>query len=187
VIYRGIALTAWSEKRRGRSVWLKQAPKSAPRNILSMMHTGSNLTGNVVPVNEGMPANESGATLLAWMGELEASLKVSHEALLKLDLARIEYRTSEQASLMGKLDAVRKQSEDGALGLAAHAPGPARELRACGTRILEAARLQSALLARAQGKLRVLGNMLAGPGADYGPLLARQPAGRGRWGWRVTL
>lgn len=43
-----------------------------------------------------------------------------------------------------------------------------------------AVRLQAALLARAQGKLRVLANMLAGTSADYGQLLARQGRGQRR-------
>jgi hypothetical protein len=148
-----------------------------------MTHTESNLAASVVPGNGEKPASESGAALLAWMEELEASLMGSHRALLELDLASIECGTREQANLIRKFDAVRKQSEDGAIRLPAHAPGLARELRHSGARILEAARLQSALLVRAQGKLRVLGNMLAGPSADYGPLLARHSAGRRGWGW----
>jgi hypothetical protein len=46
-------------------------------------------------------------------------------------------------------------------------------------RIIEAVRLQAALLSRARGKLRVLANMLRGPSALYGPL------GRPSGSWRI--
>ena len=94
-----------------------------------------------------------------------------------LDLAGIEQRTSEQAGLMKKFDAMRRQSRDGTQGFPTPSAGLEKELRLSGTRILEAARLQSALLARAQSKLRVMANMLADPSVDYGRLLARQVGG----------
>jgi hypothetical protein len=155
-----------------------------------MMHTEPNLTRGVVPADAGAPADESGAALLGWMEELEASLLGSHSALLALDLAGIERGTTEQADLIGKFvvrrQAVREQSADGLFRVPADAPGLARELRHRAMRILYAARLQSALLARSQTKLRVLANMLAGPSVDYGPLLLS----RGRQahvGWQVRL
>jgi hypothetical protein len=46
---------------------------------------------------------------------------------------------------------------------------PGLELRNCALRICHAIRLQAALLVRLQNKLRVLANMLAGPGLTYGP------------------
>jgi len=136
------------------------------------MLTESNLTVSVVPANADEPADESGLALLAWMEELEASLIGSYKALLALDLAAIERGTREQVGLVGKFQTARRQS-----GGPFRLPGPpglGRELRRSGKKVLAAARLQSALLARAQTKLRVLANMLAGPSVDYGPLLARR-------------
>jgi hypothetical protein len=145
------------------------------------MLTESEFAGSAVPANAGEQRDESGAALLAWMEELESSLLGSHRALLKLDLAGIERETSEQAGLIGKFDVVRRQS-GGAFHLTGHSltgytTGWERELRSSVSRILEATRLQAALLARAQAKLRVLANMLAGPSVDYGPFLARRAAG----------
>jgi hypothetical protein len=136
-----------------------------------MMLTHSNLGGRVAPTDNSV------AALPALMEELEASLLGSQQALLALDLAGIEQRTSEQAGLMKKFDAMRRQSRDGTQGFPTPSAGLEKELRLSGTRILEAARLQSALLARAQSKLRVMANMLADPSVDYGRLLARQVGG----------
>jgi hypothetical protein len=46
------------------------------------------------------------------------------------------------------------------------------ELRVAAERICMAIRVQSALLARSQAKLRVMANMLASPSMSYGPMLA---------------
>jgi hypothetical protein len=157
---------------------------------LNKMLNESNLSITAVPASAGEPADEAGAAFLAWMEQLEASLLGSHRALLALDLAGIERGTCEQAALLRKLTAkkligkfgmVRRQSGDAVFHLPGHAVELGRELRRSGTRVLAAARLQSALLARAQTKLRVLANMLAGPSVDYGPLLARQAGGRRGW------
>jgi hypothetical protein len=111
---------------------------------------------------------------LAVLRELEASLLASRRALLALDLGAIERGTSEQAGLIREFDALLRP------GLSAGTPEriperiPERQetLRQSAQRILEASRLQAALLARAQRKLRVLANMLAGPSASYGGLRA---------------
>jgi hypothetical protein len=109
------------------------------------------------------------------MRDLEASLDGSRKALLALDVAGIERGTSEQVSLLREFDAIRGPTrEDGAAGVAAHTPELERELRRSGMRIVEVAGLQTALLARARSKLRVLANMLAGPSVDYGQLLVRR-------------
>jgi hypothetical protein len=125
----------------------------------------------------------------ALLRELEASLEGSRKALLALDLAGIERGTREQEGLLREFEAVLRHRMNGA----AHAPEPEgepgpepepepeEETRRSGNRILEAARLQAALLVRAQCKLRVLANMLAGPSVTYGP------PRRGMAGWRVAL
>lgn len=103
---------------------------------------------------------------LELMGELEASLDGSRKALLALDLAGIEMRTREQVGLLRRLEAVRQRS------MLADPPAQRDETKRCGNRILQAARLQAALLARARAKLRVVANMLAGQSVTYGPLVA---------------
>jgi len=131
------------------------------------------------------------------MYELEASLEGSRKALVALDLAQIESGTSDQARLIPEFDALLERcrssrAADRAMERPAEPATPQlgtypRELKEklCGSqnRILDALRLQSALLARAQGKLRVLGNMLADPTVPYGPLLARA-SGRARFAWK---
>lgn len=143
-----------------------------------MTHTESNLTSISVSTKAAPAADESGLGIFALLEELESSLATSYKALLKLDLAAIEQGTSEQASLIGKFVAIRKQSGNTAFRFPAHADELCAEIRRSRTRILQATRLQAALLARAQLKLRVLANMLAEPSADYGPLLAQRVRGR---------
>lgn len=124
---------------------------------------------------------------LALMGELEASLDASRKALLALNLAGIELGTREQVGLLRKLEAVlqrsmaplereRRPAEDRAQARLAYAPELENETRRCGHRILQAARLQAALLARARAKLRVVANMLAGQSVTYGPPVAGNSA-----------
>jgi hypothetical protein len=118
---------------------------------------------------------------MALMSELEASLQTSRNALVALDLAGIERGTSEQVGLIEELDALTRrsvaplESERPLAEQEAHGPTPGleEEVRRSAYRILEASRLHAALLARAQWKLRVLANILAGPSVTYGPLLAR--------------
>lgn len=148
----------------------------------NLMLTNSNLVGSVAPANTRTSTDESVPVVFVWMEELEASLLGSHRALLALDLAGMEQRTREQADLIGKFNAIRRQSGDAAPGLPAHTPGWEKEFQRSRRRILEAVRLQAALLARAQSKLRVLANMMAGPSIDYGQLLAQK--GTGLWDWK---
>jgi hypothetical protein len=103
---------------------------------------------------------------LAVLRELEASLLASRRALLALDLGAIERGTREQAGLIREFDALLRP------GLSAETPERQEAFRQSAQRILEASRLQAALLVRAQRKLRVLANMLAGPSASYGGLRA---------------
>jgi hypothetical protein len=143
--------------------------------------------------------------VLRLMRELEASLDASRKVLLALDLAGIERETREQVELTRKLEAVlqpgaarpvhgtgpahcagpahgRRPAEE-ALFWSADSPELEEEFRRCYSRILEATRLQAALLARAQSKLRVLANMLAGRSINYGPLVARNGVPR-VFGWK---
>ena len=105
----------------------------------------------------------------ALLGELEASLQASQNALLAHDVTRLEERTCEQIGLRRSLDI---------LWDAAHPPGsdPAQhdlrlsaELRAAQMRVLRLGRVQAALLGRAQRWLRMVSNLLAGPEASYAP------------------
>ena len=109
---------------------------------------------------------------LALMGELEASLHASRKALLALNLTGIELGTREQVGLLRKLEAALQRSMVPPGRQNAYAPELEDETRRCGHRILQAARLQAALLARARAKLRVVANMLAGQSVTYGPLVA---------------
>jgi hypothetical protein len=131
-----------------------------PAELIPVAHTP--------PAKALETAEDSTRLRLALLGELEASLDASRKALLALDLAGIELGTREQVGLLRKLEAV--------LGRGTVQPGLEDETRRSGQRILQAARLQWALLARARAKLRVLANMLAGQNVSYGPLVARNSA-----------
>jgi hypothetical protein len=113
--------------------------------------------------------------------DLELSLHRSRKALLALDLAGIEFETGEQRrrlrelapllwpgrELAGagiRLDGEKESASDRD---PAHGAASLSSAKA----ILEAARLQAALLRRAQGKMRVLANMLAGSAVTYGPFI----------------
>lgn len=116
------------------------------------------------------------------MVELETSLDCSRQALLALDLAGIERQTAEQVELIRKLEkflpkgmsapaSERHSEEDARSVLSAFMPVAEEEVRRNANRIVEAARLQAALLRRAQCKLCIMANMLAGPSVIYGPFL----------------
>ncbi len=133
---------------------------------------------------------------LALLTQLEASLQRSREALLAMDLSGIERGTFEQATLAREVAASLRTRvplpASGSLLRQKARPGPAfcetaldagleegrlqGELFRSAHRILQASRLQAALLARARGKLRVLANVLAGPSALYGPPLSQPGA-----------
>jgi hypothetical protein len=104
---------------------------------------------------------------------------------LALDLAGIERETREQVDLSQKIEVDIRRGKESSVGVgetevegrASASPGRlpemSEELASMVSRILQALRLQAALLARAGGKLRVLANMLADPSVAYGPLPAR--------------
>jgi hypothetical protein len=120
---------------------------------------------------------------LALMRALHSSLCAGHTALVELNLQGIECGTQEQVVLSRKLaEDVRQENPSPAgprsgqyrsAGFAGCTPRLAEELRQSEREVLQGLRLQAALLARAQSKLRVLANMMADPGIDYGPLLER--------------
>jgi hypothetical protein len=136
------------------------------------------------------PAARERADALLWagiavMGELQASLHSSRKAVLALDLDGIEQETGKQAGLIREFESLERRGvgmpateskkqrvereEDVPPARLAATPGLPEQFRRNADSILQAARLQAALLARAQSKLRVLANMLAGPSVIYGP------------------
>jgi hypothetical protein len=116
---------------------------------------------------------------LELLRELEASLLRSRKALLALDLTGIEQGTREQIGLVramassGQLEIKMRTEKNDSL---ADSQEIATELKRCVARVLQASRVQAALLDRMQRKLRILGNMLAGPSSIYGCLLAKHNA-----------
>lgn len=145
------------------------------------------MASSSIPAEPPLPfttAEEAGRELLRTrlmlMGELEASLELSRKALLELDLLKIESETQRQASWIQKFHALMQPAvvpmERSAVPNALRGFLPfaeaEQECKRSQARIFDALRLQAALLARARAKLRVLGNMLAGPTAPYGLLHA---------------
>lgn len=111
---------------------------------------------------------------LAALGELECSLEATQKALLARDLARIEQETREQMRLQRAFAILTAP-------VAAPAGDPANgdvriqeraqllsALHSAEMRVLHLARVQAALLARAQRTARMIANLLAGPHAAYG-------------------
>jgi hypothetical protein len=139
----------------------------------------------VPSANPEPTTDERARSALTLVRELEASLHGSRKALLALDLAGIERETREQVRSIRKLEDVlarsmapraRGMTKERALVRSGNSPEPEpepqEELRRSCHRVLEATRLQAALLARARTKLRVMANMLAGQSVNYGPLVA---------------
>lgn len=132
---------------------------------------------------------EQARVRLAIMGELHTSLLASCEALLALDLAGIMRGTREQVGLSAQL--AREMGQETQCAVqdkppAQNQPAPyfaagssalnakkraeiTEELKQSQDRLWQALRLQSAILARARAKLRVLANAVAGPSVNYGP------------------
>jgi hypothetical protein len=127
-------------------------------------------SADVLPAADDL---ERPSLALMLMRDLEASLGAGRKALQSLDLAGIEGETREQLRLVRKLEAVLPRN---AAPPARCSPELEEELTRCCKRILQAVRLQAALLARAQYKLRVLANMLAGRSFIYSRPEARTGA-----------
>lgn len=120
---------------------------------------------------------------LELLRELEASLLRSRAALLALDLDGIAQGTLEQIELVRAMTSsgqremqTERNPETVAADARVSAPEIAAELKLCAASVLQAGRVQAALLDRMQRKLRILGNMLAGPSVSYGCVLARDNA-----------
>ncbi len=150
------------------------------------------ICGDTVPSGNG-PAqpNNQLRNRLDLMRCLLASLCGSHRALLTMDLLSIEQRTSEQVVLSGMLaEEVRRRStssssssskdrtssSDCDFAVSGCPPGLKEELGQSEREVLQALRLQAALLMRARRKLRVLSNMRADPSLNYGPRMAQRQA-----------
>jgi len=132
-----------------------------------------------------IPLSESAVQLaqagLALIEDLAKSLLGSQKALLIRDLAAIERGTREQIGLVRALHTLRlpdglisRSSSSFAGGedrRSAAASERATNLVEQAKRLRHLARLQAALLRRAQAELRVHRNLLAAPGETYGPLL----------------
>ena len=135
--------------------------------------------------------NELLRACVALMRELEDSLEGSRKALLALDLGGIERGTSDQVSLVRRLDSLFRHCGTTSEVESSEQSGARRylseleeELRQSQNRIGDALRLQSALLVRSRAKLRMLANMLAGPTVPYSALLARDLESSNKLTWK---
>jgi len=112
---------------------------------------------------------------LAILGELENSLEASQKALLARDLEGIEQGTREQLGFerafagLGAHDAALRGDLAGGSARTQAGADLVSALRSAEMRVLHLARVQAALLARAQRSARIMANLLAGPQAAYGP------------------
>jgi hypothetical protein len=131
--------------------------------------------------------SEAVAISLLLLGELEESLQRSIQATLSMDVTVLEAETRQQIGLTRALSVAMPRHDLSQFANAittlakpelAEADLPA-EVRRTRSRIIEAVRLQAALLSRARSKLRVLANMLSGPSVLYGP--TARPGGS----WRI--
>ena len=107
---------------------------------------------------------------LALLSDLEKSLGSSQTALHSRDLARLEQLTAEQGELLRALSAVFHRNDLGSSVLSGIlCVEQAKEIHEALARVLHLGRVQSALLKRAQQRLRTISNVLAGPHTTYGP------------------
>lgn len=151
--------------------------------------------GNSAEISPRNTAEKSDAwrvSMSRWMAELEASLENSRKALLAMDLSGIEGRTQEQEVLLQRFDEQIRQGPQ-LMGHRRTSTGDGRplmllfpleeEIQPQAIKIQNAVRLQSALLNRAQKKLRLLSRLVAGLSFTYEPFAA--PAALGDQG-RIT-
>jgi hypothetical protein len=111
------------------------------------------------------------------MEQLETSLLRSRNAVLDLNIKRIEQGTYEQKDITNRLEGLLRQTgfrvgcQEGLPGAVFQAceRGLLAEIKQRQNSIQEITRLLAALLSRQQRKLRVIASMLAGPTALYGP------------------
>lgn len=141
---------------------------------------------------EARQEQDSPAERLALMNKLDASLARSRGALLMRDLAGIERGTRELAGLAQELRPLRARAGAGREKRANGQPseGPAagsetvRQLVRSEACVLQALRLHSALLQRAEHRHRVITNTLAGLSLDYSALLRKRSASILRLDWK---
>lgn len=116
------------------------------------------------PENSVRPSDaENSHAAIALLRELESSLCASQQALLMRDLAGLERSQGEQIGLRKSLDLLPHdawQPRDQVLAAA---------LGSSVMRVRQQARVQDALLNRAQRWLRILANLVAGTEANYVP------------------
>jgi len=118
------------------------------------------------------PNHELTATRLALLADLEASLGASHRAVLAKDVAALNHATAEQARLRRALEVLLKPIGDGSSSSSRQRESLGPEVQAAAARILHLARVQRALLRRAQQFLSVLAHFAAGPGTTYSELVS---------------
>ena len=124
-----------------------------------MTHDAS--TTGILDLPENIQPENSSRPELVLLSDLEASLRASHQAVLDRKVGRLEQLTAQQTSLLETLS-----------GLSAkRIPGTApAALRSVQKRVLHLARVQLALIRRAQQSLRAVSNVAAGSQAGYVPL-----------------
>ena len=112
---------------------------------------------------------------LALLAELETSLRSSQAALLARDVARIEQLTSEQAKLQRLLLEFFPPSESrGSGGVRVLRGAWGDQLQGALMRMRHLARVQTALLRRAERSLRAVSHLVAEPQAGYGTVAQGQ-------------
>jgi hypothetical protein len=127
---------------------------------------------------------------LAILAELQVSLEASQKALLARDLDGIEQGTREQVRLQRALALLERPHAGPAGDSVDQKSGSQPEvqlppaLASTQTRLVHLARVQAALIARAQRSAKMMARLLAGPGVAYGPnremvLGASPPSGEG--------
>jgi hypothetical protein len=126
-------------------------------------------------LNQGCGDSQSAReSRLILLQKMEASLVGSHRALAALDLAAIEQGSRDQSMLCRSFALEMRWMAAAGEADATEVPELVRKLSHSAWNVLRAARLQAALLKRAQGKLHVMANMLAGSERNYAAPLARQ-------------
>jgi len=147
----------------------------------------------------GLGSAEAAQACLALLGKLEDSLAASQRALLARNLQGIESGTREQARLVDELSALCGAGEktappadlraaggdgeaagDGEVPGKNEVPGESQAallcgVRAAGRRVLQSARVQAALLARAARRQKMISHLLAGPQQTYETVVAGEP------------
>jgi len=118
------------------------------------------------------PVSSEASCLLLWTS-LEASLQSSQRALLDYDLERFEVLTAEQHRLLQAIQAADRGMGETQNGAPVTGPPVGTALHSAQVRVQSLARVQQALLERAQRSLRVISNLAAGLQAPYSTVSGR--------------